>query len=159
MPDQEQAVATVNTPSRLDGRIDIDKALKLRLKGCTYQEIANQFGVTPQAVEQRLSKHKRFLEDPEQAEAYDRNRAQILNAVELEIVRSMLEPAKLKDASLNNAAYALQQVTNARRLELGQSTANVSQLTQIIQAAEQQPIPQDIVVGGHTDAVDTTAAT
>ena len=42
------------------------------------------------------------------------------------MVQAMMDPESIAKASLNNRAYAFTQVHNARRLEEGKSTSNVS---------------------------------
>ena len=48
-----------------------------------------------------------------------------VNEGKLPVLGKLMEEGKLKSASLNNVAYAFQQVMNARRLESGQSTSNI----------------------------------
>lgn len=57
---------------------------------------------------------------------YEGKRLQILNAAEMLILKEIFDRRKLQKASLNNLAYAFSQIHNARRLEEGKSTANIS---------------------------------
>ena len=121
--------------------IDVSKALTLRLKnGLSYQEIANQFNVTKQAVWARLKPFERFVGDPDSLKAYDSNRAKILNSAELRMVSELLDEDKLKSASVNNLAYAAKNLFDMRRLDQGESTANVSYyvLSQKIEELDQE---------------------
>ena len=63
-----------------------------------------------------------------------------MNGVELKMLENLADDGRLKKASVNNLAYAFQNLHNARRLESGQSTANVginieSRLSKAIQDA------------------------
>jgi len=109
------------------GKIDIRKAFNLKfVKGRTYQEIADKFGCSPQSVHKALSKFKVLIEDPKIIETYRANAGKVLNAVEFKLLENLVEQNKLKSASLNNVAYAFQQIHNARRLEEGLSTGNLA---------------------------------
>ena len=109
------------------GKIDIRKAFNLKfVKDRTYQEIADKFGCSPQSVHKALSKFKVILEDPKIIETYKANVGRVLNAVEFKLLEHLVEENKLKSASLNNVAYAFQQIHNARRLEEGLSTGNLA---------------------------------
>lgn len=129
-----------NLPDIIDAdiaKIDVGKALTLRIKNkLTYQQIAIQFGVSKQAVQQRLSKLFELISDPDADQAYSDNRADVLNAVEREMISQMLDSEKLKKASVNNIAYAFQQITNARRLEQGLSTQNIAQNVKVRDMAD-----------------------
>lgn len=119
-------------------KIDVAKALKLRLQGNTFEEIGAVFGCNKQAVYQALDKFKAFLGDVEAGNltAYSENRAELFNAVEKHLSGSLLDPQALEKASLNNRAYALKVIHEARRLETGQSTSNLSVLGKLVMAAE-----------------------
>lgn len=139
--------------------IDVTKALKLRLeKGLSYDEIGKIFGVTGQAVYQRLNSFKKYIDNPEIIQAFNENKVNILTVVEQELVSNLLAPDKVKKASLNNIAYALQNVSNINRLEQGKSTSNVNihslvdhvskeidRATEELRQLEQSIAPQDIV--------------
>ena len=119
-------------------KIDVAKALKLRLQGNTLEEIGAVFGCNKQAVYQALDKFKAFLGDVEAGNltAYSENRAELFNAVEKHLSASLLDPYAMQKASLNNRAYALKVIHEARRLETGQSTSNLSVLGKLVMQAE-----------------------
>ena len=109
------------------GRVDIAIALEMRLKkGMTIEDIAKHFNVSKQAVSQRLRAFIGILQSPEALKAYQNAKTDILSAVELKLVSSLLDADKIKDASLNNVAYALQNVFNMNRLEQDKSTVNLA---------------------------------
>ena len=127
-------IAVIDTPVEKK-RVDVSKALRLRMKGATYQEIADIQGVSPQAIEQRLSSFISLIKDPEAVTAFRDSEAEILDAARLKLVKNLVEKADDEKASVNNLAYAFTQIHNATRLIRGESTSNISQLTAIIQAA------------------------
>lgn len=121
-------------------KIDVSRALKLRLQGNTFEEIGKVFDCTGSAVHQALSAFESFINklQPGQLTAYSEERANLFNVVEQHLTESLLDGDALAKASLNNRAYALKVIHEARRLESGQSTANVSVLGKLIQQAESQ---------------------
>ena len=118
-----------NPPAELDQSVDkinLIEALQLRfVNGLTYQQIADKYGCTKQAVEQRISGFKEKFGDSEEIKNYTSNRDTLLTLTEKELLTRILDPSKLAKATTNNLAYAFQQIFNARRLEEGKSTANL----------------------------------
>jgi len=109
------------------GKVDISLALKLKfVNGLTDSEIANQFGVTKQAINQQLAPFRRLLAGEGLLNAYRQNFDKILENVSMELLFDLLDPAKRKSASLNNVAYAFTQINQALRLHRGESTLTVS---------------------------------
>jgi predicted DNA-binding protein YlxM (UPF0122 family) len=132
------ATNTVLPAPRKLNRVDVAKALKLRLQGATLEDIADLQGVTKQAIDQALTKFQPFMRglEPGQLTAYSEERANLFNVVEQHLTESLLDPDAMAKASLNNRAYAFKQIHEARRLEAGQSTSNISVLGKFIQQAE-----------------------
>jgi len=128
----------ITNPSRQ--KIDVAKALKLRLQGNTFEEIGAVFAVHRSSVQQALQKFEPFCRGlgPGQLTAYSEHRAELFNAVEAHLTASLLDGDALAKASLNNRAYAFKQIHEARRLEAGQSTSNVSVLGKLVAAAEER---------------------
>jgi len=128
--------SVIANPSRQ--KIDVARALKLRLQGNTLEEIGAVFGVTRAAVHDSLQRFAKFTDglSTGQLTAYSENRAELFNRVEAHLTESLLDADAMAKASLNNRAYAFKQIHEARRLEMGQSTDNVSLLAKIITDAE-----------------------
>lgn len=104
-------------------KIDVAKAIELKLvKNLSYSDIAKHFNVTPQAVQQRIAKFEKILQNPEELDAYRKYKVDILDSAEMVLIRDLLDGKRRKAASLNNVAYALQNVNNIARLEKGQAT-------------------------------------
>ncbi|MEE9354189.1 MAG: hypothetical protein V3U75_01230 [Methylococcaceae bacterium] len=113
--------------------IDIGKALKLRIdKDMTYAQIAAVLSketgqsLTKQAVWARLRPFTKLIDDPTAVRAYENNKETLLSAVEQRLLVEMVDPDKLKSASLNNVAYSFKELFNANRLQRDKSTSNVS---------------------------------
>ena len=114
-------------PNTQPNRINIGVALEMRLKqGKTVREIAQHFGVSCPAVYMRMRDFRKLLDSPQAIQAYESVRSNLLTAVELKLIQELLTDGKLKDASANNLAYALTQVTNMRRLNDDKSTVNIA---------------------------------
>ena len=117
---------TKTKATALAPRIDRSKALELRFKkGLSFKEIGNYFGVSEQAVHQSLKAFKNLLSDDADIKALRVSKTELLDVAELTLLNDLVEPERRKAASLNNVAYALQNVNNMNRLEKGQSTANI----------------------------------
>ena len=135
VPTTRSARKVITNPSRQ--KIDVAKALKLRLQGNTLEEIGHVFGVTRSAVHDALQRFEPFCSfGPGQLAAYSEHRAELFNSVEAHLTASLLDADALSKASLNNRAYAFKQIHEARRLESGQSTNNISVLGKLITQAE-----------------------
>jgi predicted DNA-binding protein YlxM (UPF0122 family) len=117
--------APENIPETTRGKIDINLAIQLRYKNqLSYQAIADQFGVSRQAIEQRLSRITKMIGEPEDNQAYDNNRSYFLNGIERQLLAQIIDTNKVKKATLGNIAYAVDKINNILRLERGQSTLN-----------------------------------
>ena len=107
--------------------VDLSQALTLRIKHkLPYGAIAAQMGVTKQAIHQRLKRFLPLLTDTASTDEYECYKGQLLSSVELALVEQLVDKDKIKEASLNNVAYAFQQVSNAGRLARGESTENIN---------------------------------
>jgi len=112
-------------------KVDVGKALELRLRGYSYQDIANRFKCQKSTVCQALQKFLKLLDNPDLVNAYKQHEADILAAAKSRIVTRIIEPSVLKKASVNNLAYAFTQLNQAERLSRGQSTQNIDIHSQI----------------------------
>jgi DNA-directed RNA polymerase specialized sigma24 family protein len=117
----------MTSEKRSNKNIPIDKALKLHFQhGLSYAEISRQLGCSRQYISKVLKPFKNLVKNPQILDVYRQNRSDLLNATELELVLDLLDSTRRKKASLNNVAYAFQQIHNARRLEEGLSTGNLA---------------------------------
>ena len=117
----------MTTPILPSGKIDLTKAVELRLKkGMSYADIGRFFGVSRDTARLALKRFNDMLVAPAEVTAYQASKAEILENVELQLLSDLTDTDRRQKASLNNVAYALNTVANLTRLERGQSTANIS---------------------------------
>jgi len=117
-------------------RLDVAQVWKLRVVNrLSLAEIARSLGVAKSTVHAALQRLQKLVPDPDLVKAYEEVRPTLLTAVEYRLIGSLMDEETLQKASLNNRAYAFQQVFNARRLELGESTENVSLLSKLVESA------------------------
>ncbi|MBI3129497.1 MAG: hypothetical protein HYZ11_17960 [Candidatus Tectomicrobia bacterium] len=110
--------------------------ISLLLKGWTHQKVADLYGVSRQAITQKVKGLWELL-DPERLEAYEANRAKLLSGVEADLLELFGNRSKREKATLGNVAYAFTQIHQARRLEGGESTANFS-LRAVVEAVNRE---------------------
>ena len=109
------------------GKIDINKALELRMKkGLSYEEIGKYFNASRQAAYQALDRFSALLLKPGEVAAYRSRKGEILESVEARLLHELVDKGRVEKASLNNVAYTLGVVGNMTRLEKGQSTSNIA---------------------------------
>ena len=106
--------------------VDIKRAVQLRLKGMTYPDIARIMGVTKQAVHKALKPLAAILDKTEHLPAYQANKADIIDNLQAEMARQLVDPVKIQKATLGNVAYAMRQLNDIGRLERDLSTSNVA---------------------------------
>ena len=117
------------------GKIDKDTAVKMLDGGKSQQEVAKAFGVSKQAVSQLL---QRIQPDRQELEAFKRQRGDILNALQSksmnflnqvldsvseEQIRSLTASQKMDALRTGSQVFGI--MYDKRRLETGQSTANI----------------------------------
>lgn len=117
---------------------DVLKAYRLRvLNHLSYQEIADQLDEPKSSVYKALAQLVALTHDHERMAQYEEIRPALLSAAEERLLASLVDEETIEKASLNNRAYAFQQLHNARRLEAGQSNQNIGILARLIIAAEE----------------------
>lgn len=113
-------------------KIDLEKAIELRLKGVAYQDIATFFGCSKAAVIQRL---KPYVAPTDiDTELYIKNRAAILANRQVSVLAEMT-PEKLERSSAKDLAVTFGVLYDKERLERGQSTSNQSVFFHIVSEA------------------------
>jgi len=130
-------------------KFPIAEAFKLRVTNkLTYQEIADRYNVSPQAIHQRLQSLIRLIGDKEVVEAYTDYRTSILTNIEKELISKLLDKNKLSKATINNIAYAFEKIHTARRLEEDKATSIVKPLVTI------QDLKEPIDITPETEQID-----
>lgn len=111
------------TGQGINKKVDVAQALKLRMVNkLSYEEIGKIFGVTKGAIHKSLQSFISIIDDPDASEAFKATRSEILTSIERQLANQLVNPDKLKDASLNNVAYAYDKVATHNRLEQGKAT-------------------------------------
>ena len=105
-------------------RIDVDQAFVLYVKHRNYHEVARLLGVSPQAVQQRLLRHKQFAAVLNNLEVYRDSRLDLMSAAEITLIRSLIDDDAIKKAPLAARATTYGILNERRRLEEGKSTSN-----------------------------------
>ena len=121
-------------------RIDVGRAFKMRLAGLSYQEIGDALGgFSDSGVCDALRGFTKLLESPETVKTYRENEAEVLDAVRAKLITTLADDLETKNPKRQLSGY--QKVGmygilfDKMRLLRNESTANVSNLTAIIQAA------------------------
>ena len=135
---KEPDIAPPKSANQVARTIDVNKALKLHLKGVTHADIAVLQGVSRQAISKRLSQFTRISSDPVGASAYREAEGELLDGARLKLLASLVNKADDKKASVNNLAYALRQTFDMTRLIRGESTSNLHSLTVAIDQASSE---------------------
>jgi hypothetical protein len=117
---------------------DVLRAYRLRvLNRLSYQEIADQLGEPKSSVYKALAALVSLTHDHERMQQYEEIRPALLSAAEERMLASLVDEDTIEKASLNNRAYAFQQLHNARRLESGKSNLNIGLLGRLVVTAEE----------------------
>lgn len=115
------------TIDKQDDNFDLPKALRLYYKnGNSLAEIAEILNTPRSTVYYRLQTVLKMLPPRAEIDAYRDNKSSILDAAEYKLVCKMLDTDTIEKSTLNNAAYAFQQIATQNRLEKGLSTSNIS---------------------------------
>jgi predicted DNA-binding protein YlxM (UPF0122 family) len=125
----KRRVGGVSKSESLAPQIDSLRLYQLRVEqGLTIANIAKIYGVSPQAIHQRLAKVFALLPSKSDVDVYRANRGLVYDAAEMKLMGSIVDSEAIEKASLNNRAYAFSQIHGARRLQAGESTANIAHL-------------------------------
>ena len=107
------------------GPAPLSDILTLRFKqGLTYQQIADKYNVSAQAISDRIKRFKSIPQDPEYISAYKSSRADVFAALQIRILDS-IEEDDLKKAPLQSKMWSVGVLYDKERLETGQSTQNI----------------------------------
>ncbi len=123
--------AKLKRPNRLvpskHNAIDFRKLFKLRYQNqLSLDQISKLVQVPKSTLNDWFKPIDKLIKNPEALTIYDNNKAGFLKAIEFELLNDLTDADRRKKASLNNVAYAFQQIHVARRLEEGLSTGNLA---------------------------------
>lgn len=102
------------------------KVLDLMTKDLSVNEIARAVDLAPSTVCKYIDEWKILLPEIDKVDQWNISKGSILDAATSSMLKKVLERSDDPKASVNNLAYALQQVHNIKRLEKGESTQNVA---------------------------------
>jgi hypothetical protein len=145
--------------SKIDSTVDkinIQEALKLRLvKGMTYADIGRRYNVSPQAVEQRLSRVFSLLKGENNIanlQAYKDNQSDFIDAAAMKMLSLAVEDARLKTLKSNQLIWNFGVLYDKSRISKGLSTSIIehydltSDERDQLHKLEEMMITQDVVV-------------
>lgn len=119
---QKEITVKLNVPKpHQNAKIDVAKAVEMRLRGLTLEEIGNQFGATKGAVHQAISK---YCPDAMDVRVYKHNESDLITALKSKVLYSMNDE-KIDGMSGLQAVTAFGILTDKQRLIDGKSTANI----------------------------------
>lgn len=123
-------------------KFDHARALQLRIREkLTYDEIAERLNTTTAHVHTSLKKFLKYLEEPGDLYAYQENKPDLLETMELKLLTYLSDLLNdRKCASVKDISLALKVVSELARLNKGQSTSNVSVLLKSIEEAHKDPL-------------------
>jgi hypothetical protein len=101
------------------------KAMRLMAQGITPKAAAAATGISPGTAKNYSMELRAIYKGLEDLEEFRTHKIDILEGTLSTILKSANDPIKLDKASVNNLAYAARQFHEIKRLEAGQSTANV----------------------------------
>lgn len=120
----------MSTTATIEKKIDMSEVFRLYYRNdLTYAQIAEKYNTSPQNIQQRLARFTSVLPTKDEIHTYRQNKSSILEGVELRLIDNLVDEGKLKDASLNNVAYAFQQVATQNRLEKGLATERIDSIS------------------------------
>lgn len=124
----------VDILTRKDSKTDLAKAIELRSKGLTLQDIGNHFGVTKQSIHELFKRHVPYLEVVKEIR---NSRADLLTAKGVELLLS-LTPDEIKRMPPGSRATAFGIFYDKERLEMEKSTENIAVLTSTLKGIDRE---------------------
>ena len=105
-------------------KLDLAEVIKLKdVNNLSYNQIGKQLGYSGPYIHKAYNKFKDLVQDTDTSNNFSDNRVRILSSIEMNMLQDMVNVDKREKASLNNVAYAFNQIHTARRLEEGKGTA------------------------------------
>ena len=105
-------------------KLDLAEVIKLKdVNNLSYNQIGKQLGYSGPYIHKAYNKFKDLVQDTDTSNNFSDNRVRILSSIEMNMLQDMVDKDKRTKASLNNVAYAFNQIHTARRLEEGKGVA------------------------------------
>ena len=102
----------------------ISNILKLRIQGKTFQQIADIYKKSKQAIHQQIQGLYEYL-DKDQLQAFRERKIDILDALEHKFLSEAVKPSRMKRASSRDMVVNYGIISDKNRLEQGKSSMNV----------------------------------
>lgn len=134
----------LSTPATKVDRLDLSACLKDRYHHrLSFQAIADKYGVSRQAVQQRLQAFTDQLGDPDALKGFQEIEADIQSAIKRRFSSHLLD-ADISKLGAKDAAMVYGIVYDKNRLQTGQSTSNQSVFFTIVSESD-DAIPAEII--------------
>jgi len=124
MPNLTPSNNKIDKRTKNGKKLDLGEVIKLRdVSGLSFDKISAITGYAKPYIHRAYTEFKSLLKDSDLTNVFNENRVNILSSIELNMLQDLGDEDKRKKASLNNVAYAFNQIHTARRLEEGKGTA------------------------------------
>ena len=117
-----------------DSKTYLAKAIDLRSKGLTLEEVGKHFNVTKQAIHDLFKRHVPYLDVVKEIR---KSRSDILTAKGIELLLS-LTPSEIKKIPPGSRATAFGILYDKERLEMEKSTENIAVLTSDLRSVDKE---------------------
>ena len=122
-PQPTTGIDPIDKRTKNGKKLDVAQVIQLRdVQGLSFPKIGKVTGYDQGYIHRVYTKFKKLVNSTDISTAFADNRVNILNTMELSLLENLSKAEKLKKASLNNVAYAFNQIHTARRLEEGKGT-------------------------------------
>ena len=126
-PKRRKAINPANTSANhTTSKINVEKALKLRLQGLSYADIGKHFNCSKVAVFDRLKRFTSILDDPESIQSFKANHDDLLTSAQCKLLSAALNDDAIKKSSTLQLTTAYSQLFDKQRIINNLSTQNVS---------------------------------
>lgn len=109
-------------------KIDVGKAIKLRAKGWTLQEIGDKFDCSRQAVQVALKPFGNLIPHEKIREGFRDNERAILSNAKLKLLKRITDDDNLDKTSVKDASLSYEKLDKSLNLKEGKATSNVQHL-------------------------------
>lgn len=102
------------------------RIMELKARKIPHEEIARSVNTTLPAVNKLIERFGGVFAELENVKDFREARQDLIDAAQLKTLKSLVDPSKHADASLNQVAYAFDVLYKSNRLEAGKSTQNTA---------------------------------
>lgn len=111
----------------LPQKVNVKRALAWKMKGMSYQQIADDQGVDKSTVHANIAHILKELTNPDTVEFYRKEQAQIIDGIAAKTVAHITNE-KLENASFRDLCVGMGILIDKSRLVQGQATQNLAML-------------------------------